>query len=215
VCAFPRVFTARFSAVFASFPSFFAAFASFPARFSAFFGAFPCLPGGSKRGHELVLVQVGIPDVHRPHLREGGHRLPVSPHRRQRRRPRIRLGEPVVAARDLKARRHPLHVPLERPRQRLIEVVHIEQQDPLGRRERAEVRQMRIAAQLGLQPGHRRIRQVRRHDLGRAPVEGERRNHHPAMPDRHQILLTGAVLLLQQRNRIGAARSRAPLRMAR
>ena len=113
---------------------------------------------GADPGPELVLVQVGVPDVHRPHLRELGHRLPVGPHRRQRRRMRVRLGEPVVAGRDGEARRHPLHVVLERPRQRLVEVVQVEQQPPLGRGERAEVRQVRVAAQLGLQPGHRRRR---------------------------------------------------------
>ena len=167
------------------------------------------------RGHELVLVQVGVPDVHRPHLRERGHRLPVGPHRRQRRRTRVRLGEPVVAGRDGEAGRHPLHVVLERPGQRLVEVVHVEQQDPLGRGEHAEVRQVRVAAQLGLQAGHRRVRQVRRHDLGRAPVEGERRDHHPAVADRHQVRLAGGVLLLQQADRVRAVRGRPPLRVAR
>ena len=34
-----------------------------------------------------------------------------------------------------------------------------------------------------------------------APVEGERRDHHPAMPHRHQVRLPGGVLLLQQRDR--------------
>ena len=144
------------------------------------------------------------------HLRELGHRLPVGPHRRQRRRARVRLGEPVVAARDREARRHPLHVVLERPGQRLVEVVQVEQQPPLGRGERAEVRQVRIAAQLGLQPGHRRVLQVRRHDLGRAPVEGERRDHHPAVAHRHQVRLPGGVLLLQQARPGPAVRGRAP-----
>ena len=43
VCAFARIFSARFSAVFAAFSSSFAAFSSFAARFSCFFGAFSCL----------------------------------------------------------------------------------------------------------------------------------------------------------------------------
>ena len=58
-------------------------------------------------------------------------------------------------------------------------------------------------------------RQVRRHDLGRAPVEGERRDHHPAMPHRHQIRLPGGVLLLKQADRVRTVRGRLPLRMAR
>ena len=47
-------------------------------------------------GPELVLVQVGVPDVHRAHLREPGHCLPVGPHRRQRRRAHIGLANPLL-----------------------------------------------------------------------------------------------------------------------
>jgi hypothetical protein len=35
------------------------------------------------------------------------------------------------------------------------------------------------------------------HDLGRAPVEGEGRDQHPAVPHRDQIGFTGGVLLLE------------------
>ncbi len=160
--------------------------------------------------HQLVLVQADIPAVHRRHLREPGHGLPVSRHRRQRRRPRAGLGEPVVTARERKTRRHPLHVVLERPRQRLNEVIHTEQQDPLRRSEQPGIRQLRIPAQLGLQASHQRLRQVRSHDLGRAPAERERRDHHPAVPDRHQVRVAGGVLLLELGDRVRAARGAPP-----
>src|SRR6266516_3197862 len=74
---------------------------------------------------------------------------------------------------------------------------------------------MGVAAQLGAQPGHRRVLEVRRHDLGRATVEGERRNHHPAVPDGHKVGLAGDVLLLEQGDRVGAVGGRAPLRVTR
>ena len=125
------------------------------------------------------------------------------------------LREAVVARRDREARRHPLHVVLERARQRLVEVVQVEQQRPLGRREHTEVRQMRVAAELNRQAGPRRVLQVGGHDLGRAPVEGERRDHHPPVTHRHQVRLAGRVLLLEQRDRVGAVRGRLPTRVAR
>jgi hypothetical protein len=164
--------------------------------------------------HHLVLVQMGVPDVHRPHLREAGHRLPVGGDRSERRLVCVRLREPVVAGGDGEAGRHPLDVVLERPRQGLVEVVQVEQQPPLGRGERAEVRQVRVPAQLGLQPGYRRDGEVGGHDRGRAPVEGERRDHHPAMPHRHQARRTDGILLLEQRDRVGPVRGRAPPGMA-
>ena len=116
---------------------------------------------------------------------------------------RLCLAEAVVARRDREARRHALHVVLERARQRLVEVVQVEQQDSLGRREQTEVRQMSIAAELNHQAGPGRVLQVGGHDLGRAPIEGERRHHHPPVAYRHEVRLTRRVLLLEQRDRVG------------
>ena len=143
------------------------------------------------------------------------HRLPVRRHGRQRRCARVSLRESVVTRRDREAGRHPLHVVLERPRKGLVEIVQIEQQLPLRRGEHAEIRQMRIAAQLDAQPRRRRVLEVRGHDLRRTPVERERRNHHPAMPHGHEVGLAGGVLLLEQRNRVGAVPGRTPAPVTR
>jgi hypothetical protein len=128
---------------------------------------------------------------------------------------RLCLAEAVVARRDREARRHAGHVVLERARQRLVEVVQVEQQGPLGRREQTEVRQMSVAAELNHQAGPGRVLQVGSHDLGRAPIEGERRHHHPPVAHRHQVRLARRVLLLEQRDRVGAVRGRLPTRMSR
>ena len=82
------------------------------------------------------------------------------------------------------------------PRQRLVDLFTSEQHLPLRRGEHAEVRQVSVAAQLDVKASDRGVLQIRGHDLGRAPVEGERRDHHPAMTHRHQVRLTGEVLLL-------------------
>ena len=84
---------------------------------------------------------------------------------------------------------------------------------PLGRGKHAEVRQMGVAAELNRQAGPGRVLEVGGHDLGRTPVEGERRDHHPPVADRHQVGLTRGVLLLEQSDRIGAVRGRLPTRM--
>ena len=146
---------------------------------------------------------MGVPDVHRGHLGELGHRDPVGAHRGQCGVASVGLAEAVVARRDREARRHPLQVVLERTGQRLVEVVQVEQQLSLGGSEHPEVRQMRVAAELNLQSRPRGVLEVGGHDLGRAPVEGERRNQHPAVPHRHQVGLTGRILLLEQRHWIG------------
>ena len=52
--------------------------------------------------------------------------------------------------------------------------------------------------------------QVGGHDLRRAPIEGERRHHHPAVPDGHQIRLPCQVLLLEQRDRVRTVGGRCP-----
>ena len=166
------------------------------------------------RRHQICLGQMGVPDVHRRHLSEIGHRRPVGAHRGERRVAPLRLAEAVVARRDREARRHPLHVVLERTRQRLVEIVQIEQKLPLGRSEHTEIRQMRVATQLNRQARPRRVLEICGHDLRRAPVEGERRDHHPPVSHRHQIGLTSRVLLLEQADRVRTVSSRFPASMA-
>ena len=63
---------------------------------------------------------------------------------------------------DHEARGQPLQIPLPRARQRLVEVVGVEHQLPLTGRVGAEVGQVRIAAELHVQPADGRPRQVGR-----------------------------------------------------
>ena len=88
------------------------------------------------------------------------------------------------------------------PGQRLVEVVQIEHQRALRRRVHTEVRQVRITTELHVEPRGRRVLQIDRHDLRRATIERERRNHHPPVPHRHQIGLPRRVLRFEQPNRI-------------
>jgi hypothetical protein len=111
-------------------------------------------------------------------------------------------GEPVVPARHRQAGRQPLDVPLERPGQRFVEIVDVEDQPPLRRGERPEIGQVRIPAQLHLKPRGRRAGQIRRHRQRRPPVKRERRHQHPPMPHRHQLRHTALGLPQQQPHRV-------------
>ncbi len=127
------------------------------------------------------------------------------------RRPLFRGAVTVVAGRDDETRRQALDIPVERSGKRLVEVVEIEDQTPVGRCERAEVRQVGISAALHAQCCRRRVREVPRHDPRGAAIEGERRDDHPAMPDRHQIGHARGVLLFEDGDRIRAGGRRRPL----
>ena len=73
---------------------------------------------------------------------------------------------------------------------------------------------MSVTAQLHVKAGRRRVFQISRHDLRRAPVERERRDHHAPVTDGHEIGITGGVLLLEQRDRIRAIARWFPSGMA-
>jgi hypothetical protein len=121
----------------------------------------------------------------------------------------------VVARRDQHAPREPLHVPLPRTRQRLVEVVDVEHEPPLGRREHTEVRQVGLAAALDVQARPRRRSEIARHDPCRTSVERERRDEHPPVADRNELRHPCLGLLLEQLDGIGAIRRRVIHRVAR
>ncbi len=159
---------------------------------------------------QLVLGEVGVPDVHGVHRRELGHGAAVGAHRGERRVPRVGLAEAVVARRDGEARGHARDVVLERAGQRLVEVVEVEEQGALGRGEDAEVGEVRVAAELRREAGPGRVLEVGGHDPRRPAVEGERRDQHAPVAHGHQVGLASGVLFFQQRDRIGAVRRRLP-----
>ena len=160
-------------------------------------------------------VEARVPDVDVAHLREARHRFAVLTHRRHHDRAADRLVEAAIPARDREARGEPLHVPLEWPRQRLVEVVDAEDEPPIGRGEDAEVGEVRVAAELSVQPGPRPIREVGRHQVGAAAEEGERRHEHAPVPDRAELRQTRLRLLLEEIDGVSAPRRRLPVGVRR
>ena len=146
----------------------------------------------------LLGVQVGVPDVEIRHPGEARHRRAVSADRVEHDALLVLGAKGVVARRDQHARGQPLDIPLPRSRERLVEVVDVEHQPPLGRGEDTEVRQMRIAAALDRQPGPRCRGEVVGHDHRRPAIERERRDQHPPVANRHQLRHPRLRLALEQ-----------------
>ena len=118
--------------------------------------------------------------------------------------------EAAIATRDRDARGEPLHVPLEWPRKRLVEVVDAEDEPSIGCREDAEIGEVCVSAELCVQARPRPIREIGRHQVGGAAEERERRDEHAPVPDRGELRQTGLPLLLEEIHGIRASRQRLP-----
>ncbi len=126
--------------------------------------------------------------------------------------PRVSFAEKERGARrDLEARGETLDVPLERRGTGLVEIVDVEEQRPVRRRETTEVRQVGVAARLHPQPAVGRDREVGGHDHRGAAVEGERRRQHPLVAEGDEIRDAGRLLRGQERRRVGTIGPGRPL----
>ena len=168
-----------------------------------------------EQARDLVDVDPGVPDLEEAHRGIVGHLRSVAADDRVHCGAGITIPELLVARGNGEAGRQPLDVPVERGRQRLIEVVDVEDQTPVWRREHAEVQQVRITA--GLYPDVRRgrVREIPGHGRRRAAEIGERRGDHPAVPDRHQVRHPGPGLIFENRDRVRSVGRRLALRVAR
>ena len=171
--------------------------------------------GGLVAGERLVNVEARVEDLQVALAGEAGHGAAVAGRAGPHRRLALGVGEAPVAAGHLEAGRQALEVPLERAREGLVEVVDVEVHAPLGGAEDAEVRQVGVAAELGAQVGRRRGGQVAGHDQGGAAVEGEGRDQHAPVADRHQLGHAGLGLALEQGDRVRALWARVELGVGR
>ena len=92
-----------------------------------------------------------VPDLEDRHTGQLPHRLAIGAHRPAYQAAAFIVAEAVLAPGDLDARGQALDVPLPRPGVALVEVVEAEDQMALRCPEDPEVRQVRVAAQLGRQ----------------------------------------------------------------
>ena len=118
--------------------------------------------------------------------------------------------ETVIARGDDHARGQPLDVPLKRCRQRLVEVVHVEDQAPVGRGEEAEVEQVGVAAGLHPDVRRRRVGQIPGHRCRRSAEIRELGCGHPAMADLDYVRQAALLLLLKDGDRIRPVGAEGP-----
>ncbi len=94
---------------------------------------------GLERLQHLLGVKTCVPDLEIAQFCELADRLAVGAHDRLHHPGSVLAPEAVVASGDLEARGETLDVPLPGPRERLVEVVEVEDQAPVGGREDTEV----------------------------------------------------------------------------
>src|ERR1700733_14010491 len=164
---------------------------------------------------DLVDINPGVPDLQEAHRGIARHLGAVAADSCTGCTARVAVIELLVARSNDETGRQPLNIPLERSRERLIEVIDVEDQLPVGRREHAEIQQVRVTASLHPDICCRRVRQIPRHRRGRAAKVPKSRSGHAPIPDRHQLRPPGPGLLLQNGNRVRPVSRRFPIRMAR
>ena len=121
------------------------------------------------------------------HVVETGH---IGGHRRAHGLLRARR-DAVVPGGQHEARRETLEVPLPRALAGLVEIVDVEHRGALPRGVHAEVGEVRIAAELGVDAGVGLGPEIVGHELRGAPIEGERRDRHARRAQRDEARLSG------------------------
>ena len=117
--------------------------------------------GGLGRVADVPVGDRRVEHLDEPHPGVAGHPLPVAPNPAHRRGPDDVRAEAVGPPGDGDAGGEALHVPLPRSGQRLVEVVRVEDEGPLGRGEQAEVGQVGVTAGLDDDVGPRGRRRGR------------------------------------------------------
>src|SRR6266700_184030 len=103
-----------------------------------------------------------------------------------------------------------LDIPFPGTGERLVKVIHIEDLIAFRGGVDAKVVEMRVATDLHLDPSDRSCSHILRHDDRRPAQKGKRRGCHALIAKRHEMCQAGAVLFLQQTERIRAISSRGP-----
>ena len=101
--------------------------------------------GGLEIAEQAVDVRAVVPDVQLRHSRVPAHLPAVGLDARGHRGSRPGRLDPVLPRGDHQAGREPLHIPLERAGQGLVEVAQVEGQVALGRGPQAEVQHVGVA----------------------------------------------------------------------
>ena len=138
---------------------------------------------------ELVhKIDPAVPDLERRKLHEREHVFAIGGHGAGSEAARPLVRHVRRPGRDGDAGRQTLDVDGEiDARQRLIEIVNVEEDVVFGRIERAEVHQMTVAAGLNRRAGNRLMREIGRHHGRRAAKKAERVGRHELVTQRQEF----------------------------
>ena len=136
---------------------------------------------------QAVDVHAVVPGVELGHRPVQADAPAIGLHARGHRRIGHLRPDPVLPRRHHQAGGKALDVPFERPGQRFVEVAQVEREVPLRRGPQAEVKDVRVTAQLDDQPAVGLRRQVAGHDRRGAPVVVPRGERHPVVPDGNEL----------------------------
>jgi len=134
---------------------------------------------------DVAVLEPRVPDVEHVHGGEIPNLSAIAAGACDCRVTTVGIGEPVRTGGQHKRSDEALHIPLPGSRQCLVEIVDIEDQSALRRREPAKVEQMAVAAYLDMNAADRRAGEISRHDACGSTVEGERRRQHATISQRH------------------------------
>ena len=123
--------------------------------------------------HDRIDVDAAVPDIEMRHRGVPGHHHPIDGDGLERRVGARRLGEPCLASGEDDTGAEPLDIPFPGAGNRLVEVVHIEEEIAFGRGGETEVLEMRVATGLHDETGDRSGGEVSGHDRRRTAEEGE------------------------------------------
>src|SRR5262249_321925 len=160
--------------------------------------------------YERFEVNVFIPDLERGHRCIFRHMLPVGLNRCANGSLAVFRPGTCRASRDLNTGGQPFKVLFPRSWGGFGEVVDVENEVSLGRRESAEVHDVAITTRLHAKPGRRGLRQIKSHYRGGAAQESEGRFAHSRIPNREQLGNSPLVRVNQKLNRIRSIRRRFP-----
>ena len=107
--------------------------------------------------------------------------------------------------RDRDARCQALDIPLEGPGKRLVEVVEIEDEFPVGRVIPTKIAQVCVAAEFDPEVRSGSAGEIAGHDRGGAAQEGERGTTHSSIPEGDEVGQAGLLLCGEDLERIDSA----------
>src|SRR5262245_11521307 len=111
------------------------------------------------------------------------HPFAITLNTTESRFPGVGFPEFVVTSSNNKTGGQPFEIPFPWSRQRLVEIVNVEN-DPSFRSSKAtEIHKVTITAHLDTNARSGRASQIGGHDRSRASIKSERTLHHPSIPD--------------------------------